>query len=323
MSMVGKTQAGTKRVMDCAIAFLSIVLLSDYGLAEERPGGTLLELRLEIGKTTLVLGEPVYVTVQLINVGTTPIEVSKLLVPQLGDVQIEIASPSRPRFVYLPLFYSDAVQTRTSLAPGDEIAAAFPIFYGALGWTFHRPETYGVIVGYRYSSGAHHVLVQSNPVSVTVVDEGGPGSLLMSGTPASEEAGKFLLWQRGDHLVAGQALLTDLLKTFPDSSVSDYALLAFGRNVSRSFRNYAVGRIRLADCESAMKYLHHVRTDRLPALLQVQQHLDEARCLARLSKPAQAGESLKQAKQAGGDRPEFRLLFQQAVKLEPALMQAP
>ena len=305
----------------CMMTALGLMLLSGHGFAQEPPGVAPLELKLEVGKTSLVLGEPVYVTVRLINTGQAPVDVAKLLTPQTGDVHIEVASANRPRFIYLPLFYSDAVRARRSLAPGEQIAAAFPIFYGALGWTFHRPETYGIVAGYGFSSGAQHVRVQSNPVSVTVVDEGGPGALLMSGTPAGEEAGKFLLWQRGDHLEAGQALLSDLLKTFPDSPVADYTRLAFGRNLSRSFRNYAVGRIRPPECEAALEYFHKVRTDRLPALLQVQQHLDEARCLTRLSKPDQAGESLTQAKQAGEDRPEFRLLFQQAVRLEPALMQ--
>jgi hypothetical protein len=302
---------------------LVLMLLSAHGLAQERPGATSLELKLEVGKSTLVLGEPVYATVRLSNVGAAPVEVAKLLDPQTGDVHIEVASSSRPRFVYLPLFFSDTVQARTSLAQGEEIAAAFPIFYGALGWTFHRPETYGIIAGYRSSRGAHQVRVQSNPVSVTVVDEGGPGSLLMNGTSVGEEAGKFLLWQHGDHLEAGQALLTDLLKTFPGSPVADYTLLAFGRNLSRSFRNYAVGRIRPPDCEAALAYFRKVRSERLPVLLQVQQYLDEARCLARLSKPAQAGEALKRAEQLGGDRPEFRLLFEQAIRLEPALKQTP
>lgn len=324
MDRVCQPRGNKAGVGTCMGTVLALALLAGHGLAQDRPGSASLELKLEIGKTTLVFGEPVYATVRLINTGQAPVKVSRLLDPQTGGVHIEVASPSRPRFIYLPLFVSDAVETRASaLAPGEEIAAAFPIFYGALGWTFHRPETYGIVAGYGYSSGAQHVLVQSNPVSVAVVDEGGAGSLLMGGTPASEEAGKFLLWQRGDHLEAGQALLTDLLKTFPDSPVADYARLAFGRNLSRSFRNYAVGRIRPADCEAALEYFRKVRTDRLPALLQVQQHLDEARCLTRLSKPDQAEASLKQAKQADGDRPEFRRLFQQAVRLEPALMRAP
>jgi hypothetical protein len=323
MDMVRKPQAKTSVIGACVIAVLSLVLLSGHGLAQERPGYDSLELRLEIGKTTLVLGEPAYATVRLINVGATLVEIFKLLDPQTGDVHIEVSSPSRPRFVFLPLMHADAVRARTPLAPGEEVAAAFPIFYGALGWTFDRPGTYRVTAGYRDSRGAPNERVRSNSVDVTVADENGVGALLLNGTSASEEAGKFLLWQRGDHLQAGQALLTDLLKTYPDSPVADYALLAFGRNLSRSFRNYAVGRIRHPDCEPALKAFQKVRSDRLPAFLQIQQHLDEARCLVKLSQPAQAGVSMKRAEQLGGDRSEFRPLFQQAVRLEPALRQTP
>lgn len=132
-----------------------------------------------------------------------------------------------------------------SQCPGEEIAAAFPIFYGALGWTFDRPGTYRVTAEYRHPSRAHGEPVRSVPVAVTVAGEAGIGALLMTGTSASEEAGKFLLWQRGDQLQAGQALVSDLFKTYPDSPLADYALLALGRNLSRSFRNYAAGRIRV------------------------------------------------------------------------------
>lgn len=136
-------------------------------------------------------------------------------------------------------------------------------------------------------------------------------------------AGKFLLWQRGDHLEHGQTLLADVLKAHPDSPVADYARLALGHNLSRDVRNYALGRIRPADCETALTYLRKGRPDRLPALLQVQKHLDETRCLPNLSQATQAAEALKRAKQAGGERPEFRLLFQQAVRLVPALQETP
>jgi hypothetical protein len=303
----------------CVIALLSLALSAGQSMAQERPSAAPLALNLEIQKTAPVIGEPVYATVRLTNVGSAPVEVAKLLDPQTGDVQINVAGPDKPRFRFLPLFYADVAGARTSLKPGEEIAAVVPIFYGSLGWTFNRPGAYHVTAGYRHRDGARPQILRSNSVTLTVGDQTGIGVSLVAGAPASEEAGKFLLWQRGDHLQLGQALLKDLLKMKPDSPVGDYALLAFGRNLSRSFRNYAAGQVRQADCAAAFTYFQQVRSDRLPVLLQIQQRLDEARCHIKMSKPAQADEAMKQAKRLAGGRPEFKLLFQQALRLEPRL----
>ena len=177
--------------------------------------------------------------------------------------------------------------------------------------------------GYRRSGKTHDAPLRSNTVSVTVGDESGIGAALLEKTPAGEEAAKFILWQRGDHLQAGQALLTKLQQQYPDSPVVDYVMLAFGRNMSRHFRNYAVGRIRQRDCEAALQYFRQVRPERLPVFLQVQQHLDEARCLSAMSRPDQAKDAWRRAETSRAGRPELHLLFQQAARLEPALRQVP
>lgn len=308
-----------KDACGCAIVLIALMLVSGPGLAQE--GSTIagMKLTLEIGKPALILGEPVYATVRLVNAGARPVDVLKLLDPQTGALQIEVSSSNRPRVVFLPLFYSDAVHARAALGPGEEVAAAFPIFFGSLGWTFNRPDTYRVTAEYRPQAGVQSGRVRSTAVTVTIADEGGAGQVVMAGTAAGEEAARFLLWQRGDQLAAGQALLADLIKKFPDSPVAEYALLALGRNLSRSFRNYAAGKIRQADCEPALNYFQKVRIDRLPVMLQIQQRLDEARCYSRLSQPVLARESMAHAEQLGAGHPEFRLLFQQAVRLEPAL----
>ena len=295
------------------------LMLAGHGFGQEPPASASLELTLEIGKADLVFGEPVYAIVLLTNSGSAPVDTAKVLDPQTGDVQIDVTSSTKPTFRFLPLFYSDALHARAPLRPGEKIAAAFPIFYGALGWTFDRAGTYRIAATYRHIGGTQGKPVRSNSVDVTVADEGGPGASLLEHTSASEEAGKFLLWQRGDHLRQGHLLLTRLQQQYPDSPVIDYVWLAFGRNLSRGFRNYITGHVRPMDCEAALPYLRLVRPERIPAYLQVQKHLDEARCLAALAQPSQAGIELQRAEALAGDRPEFRLLLQQATRLEPTL----
>jgi hypothetical protein len=303
----------------CVVALLFPAVRANDGLAQEPPGSTTLQLTLAIGQSALSLGEPVYASLRLVNVGERSVEVFKLLDPQTGAIQIEVSSSNRPRFVFLPLFYADAVHTRTALDPGEAVVAIVPIFYGALGWTFDRPGTYRVTAEYRPQGTPRKDRIRSPAVSVTVTDEHGVGASLLTGSSASEEAAKFLLWQRGDQLQAGQALLTGLLTRHPESPLADYALLAFGRNLSRSFRNYAVGKIREADCEPALNFFQRIRSERLPVFLQIQQRLDEARCFIKLSQPAKALDSMKRAEQLRDGRPEFNLVFQQAIRLEPAL----
>lgn len=301
---------------------MTLVMPTESLPAQEHASGARLDLQLEIAKRSIVLGEPVYATVQLVNLGSTPAEVFRLLDPQMGHVIIALWPPDGGRVVYLPLFHAEAVRSRMSLAPHEVVAAAFPIFYGSRGWTFERPGTYRVAALYRDGREASHEPLQSNTVEVTVAAGHGFGQRLLS-APESEEAGKFLLWQRGDHLTEGQALLAELMKTYPDSPVGDYARLAFGRNLSRSFRHYGLAHVRQADCEAALKYFEELRPERLPEFLRLQQRLDEARCHIRLSDLQRAEASLRQAEELSAGRREFQLLFQQAVRLEPALAQRP
>lgn len=304
--------------MRLTILPILLLLLAGYGFAQE-PSSSSLTLTLEVAKADLVLGEPVYAIIRLTNIGSAPVTVSNILDPQTGTVHIDVAGQARTNFRFLPLFYADAVQARVPLHPGEKIAAAFPIFYGALGWTFDRPGIYRVTATYQHNGSRREEPVRSNSATITISDEGGPGASLIERTPASEEAGKFLLWQRGDQLQQGHSLLKRLQQQYPNSPVIDYAWLAFGRNLSRAFRNYIAGRIRPIDCEAALPYLRLVRPERIPAYLQIQKHLDEARCLAALAQPSQATVEFRRAEALAGDRQEFRLLLQQATHLEPTL----
>jgi hypothetical protein len=70
-----------------------------------------------------------------------------------------------------------------------------------------------------------------------------------------------------------------------------------------------------------LAYLQKVRSERLPDYLQIQQRLDEARCLITLSRPADARASMEQVEQLRAGRSEFNLVVQQAIRLQPALGQ--
>ncbi len=127
------SRANMNSICAFLIAFLSVMLLAGPGLARERPNAATLELTLEIGKPTLVLGEPVYATVRLVNAGVMPMDVSKLLDPQTGALQLEVPSSRRPRFVFLPLFYSDAVHARTPPCSGRGSRRGLSHFLWCLG----------------------------------------------------------------------------------------------------------------------------------------------------------------------------------------------
>ena len=270
------------------------------------------ELILETDKARVVLSEPVYLTVRLRNVGTVPVEAAELLDPQTGVVSINVVSPAGTSRGFLPLLYSDVTIPSRRLRPNDEIAAVFPVFFGSLGWTFPQPGKYRLSASYGSNQGeASHKLV-SNQLSMVVTSGDEAGSLLIDDSNESFEAGKFLLWQQGDHLKAGLARLQRILATYPESVLADYIRFALGRNFSRSFRDYSRGRVRAPDCHAALSYLEDIKADVLPRYLQILQALAQARCHALQGSQEEAERFLKHAEALGEGRPEFRLVLERA-----------
>ncbi len=302
----------------CAVSLVVTTLIPAQPMVQAGNPSDSLKLTIAVEKTNVVLGEPVYVTVRLRNTGSSPAKVFKNLRPEVGVAQVDVTAPDGRTFGFVPLAIIDTDEPLGDLAPGEEVSAVFALFYGARGWTFQRPGKYTLVAKYQDPTHRKKEALRSNSVTVSVTQVDGAGEFLMKGD-AGREAGKFLVWQAGDHLRKGIAHLKDLIEKFPNSPLVDYAQLALGNNLGKSFRDYSIGRVRRPDCGTALAHLQKVRSDRLPTYLKVRKNLAQARCHLRLQQPEQAQKLMRATQDLVGERTEFRFLFDQAIAVEPKL----
>ncbi|WP_447978401.1 hypothetical protein [Candidatus Nitrospira bockiana] len=292
---------------------LGLALLPALSAGQEPSGA--LKLVLTTDKPQVLLGEPVYVTVQLLNTGASPVEVFQNLDPEVGALQVDVTGP-QGAFGYVPYAIADSEIRLEPLAPRAEVSAVVPIFYGGRGWTFTQPGDYTIQAVYT-NPVRRSMPVRSNPLSITV-QRHAAGEFLMKGE-AGEEAGKFLLWQQGDHLRKGLRRLTDLIEQYPDSPLGDYARLALGLNLSRSFKDYSIGQVRKPDYEVANRYLQKVEPARLPASLQIETHLAHARSLLQLGRGEEARRLVDDARRIAGDRTPLLSRLKEVLRRHPEL----
>ncbi len=276
-----------------------------------------LELIAEVEKQSFVLGEPVYLSVQLRYTGHTAVTVARVLHPQAGTVGVQITSPENEAVTFSSLFYADVTAPQSTIGQGEAITAVFPIFFGAQGWTFSKPGHYQISATYYDSERKNAKPVQSNSVNLTVSKENGAGTLLMNESIESREAGKLFLWRQGDHLRAGMAHLSQIIQKHPESPISDYANLALGSNLAQPFRDYAAKKIRQPDYAAALAYLQKVRSSQLPRYLKIQKNLDQARCLFGTGDTASAGDLLRDAQALSEGRMEYQPLLEKSLRLQP------
>jgi hypothetical protein len=275
-----------------------------------------LRITLDTGKRDFELGEPVYATVTVTNAGSVPTAVFPNLYPEVGVVGIEIAFAGEAPEPFVPLAVDDVETTTQELAPGASLSVVFPIFYGAKGWTFARPGAYTLHATYAHARTGSAL---SEPVTIQVRPGTGAGSFLLAEGPAGDEAGRFLLWQAGDHLRRGIARLETLIERYPDSVPADHARLALGKSLSEAFRDYSIDRVRPPDYARALELVGPIEVARLAPYPTLQVDLIEARAYSGLGQDDRATAAARRAVEAVRARPAFRSEAELMLEATPAL----
>lgn len=258
---------------------LALVLVVTSAVAEEsvHSDSSPLIVELVAEKTDVYIGEPVYIVARLRNTGSAPIPVPAMLEWQSAKLQLQIESPDGKPMLFTPLFFADTTIPLRDLAPGDMLTQALPVFFGSAGWTFREAGSYRLTIVYHHLTDRHDLL-QSNAISLNVSSEQGSSEILVNDSAASFEAGKFMLWRQGDHLVDGISILERLIEKQPDSLLANYVRFALASNLSTGFRNYAIGQYRMADCNNALSLFDSVERGKLPVTLQEKMRMGQERC---------------------------------------------
>ena len=301
------------------VVFSLPVVLQSTDVRADEPN---LTLTLELGKSLTVLGEPIYISVQLKNNGSSPILIFPSLYPEDRAIQIEIEKSGEKPWVFLPLYIDTNNLEMVKLAPGDSINAAFPIFYGGRGWSFKTAGTYQLSVSF-VNPADRKQLARSEPLNLIIRSGDGAGIFLINDEKASTEAGKFLLWQSGDHLRGGIAHLEELIENYPDSPIVDYARLAFAHSLSYPFRDFRIGKVRSAKPEVALEHLKKINMNRLPDYMKIVKLVSESTSLKLLGKSKEAQSILRQARDITEKRPSLRPIFEQAIELQSSTKERP
>ena len=290
--------------------FLShlIAVLSVIFCATVQADAAGLQLTIATGKANVELGEPVYLTAILSNTGTDAIAVYPSLYPEDSALQINVIKPGGKSIAFVPYSLDLNDSAPRELSAGESLSAAFPIFYGGRGWTFQETGEYRISAVF-VDPADGKALVKSAAISLTVSSSDNSGQYLINDSKASSEAGKFLLWQSGDHLRAGIVHLQGLVEQFPKSVNADYARLAFARNLSKPFRDYSIGKLRKPDPEAAMKLLEKIDPGRLPPYLKVDKIVTESRSLTLLGDKSKAQAVLEKADPIIKQQPALRVLL--------------
>lgn len=298
-----------------AFALIAIVGASLPAAAQQPP----LQLALQAERATVELGEPVYVTVRLINSDARPVLVRPLLDPRDGYLKISVRTADGVGVGYMPLAVRDSDDPAVTLAPRAQVARTIPIFFGATGWVFKAPGTYTVRARFE-APRAEGARIDLTAAPVTIVVRDGHAALraLVSGSEASLQAGRFLEWRGGDQLTEGRALLERTASELPDSPLASHYRVASARSWVRPFKDYRAGRVRAAEPARALADLEKVREEHLPAAVLAEKRIAQVSALLGSNRSKEAAELLSRIGPMLNERPELSDFREQVRLLESA-----
>lgn len=303
----------------CAVGvFASASLTGMQAVAQEPASG--LSLKIETERSSYERAEPVYLIVRVLNDGKTEVSVMPLLSPKDGLLAISIRDPAGRGIGFEPLSSRDRDAAPVSLRPGGQLATTFPIFFGATGWVFRAPGRYTVRAQFDIQAGAGQPrVIHSAPVVVTIEEARTESArALMDGTVGSLEAGKFLVWGSGDHLVRGLERLNAFAASTKTSPLIDHYHVALGRNWSRPFKNYKLGAVRPAEYSRALTELAQARDEVLPSVVRLEKYLAQTTSLLGSARQTEALDALRRARALFNQRAELAEFKEQVERLEAA-----
>ncbi|OPY46742.1 MAG: hypothetical protein A4E47_00509 [Methanosaeta sp. PtaU1.Bin028] len=274
-----KMEATPLATMPIERAVLSEGLGVELGKIQD---GLTLDIRSD--KESYQLGEPVILYVTMRNEGQQTASVLSPLDPEYGFVNYMIVDASGEERRFLPYAHIDAENPSQQLAPGEEIQGVAKIFFGGDGWTFEEPGSYQVYAAYQDSLRSNTLTVQID--AATDQNSAEAADLFLG----SEEVGKFLYFEGGDHLKEGVNLLEQVARQFPDTPHATYANFALGNNLLTDFANFQTNQLRRADPTAAVQYLEVARENPVSSYYTVQTYLDLSQGYQMLNQPEMAEE---------------------------------
>lgn len=269
-------------------------------------------------KQNVELGEPIYLAVRLTNTHRDSIKIIGKLRPEDGFIEVFAKTPDG-RTVLLSPFSEGDFGGHFNLAPGERIGDVFPIFFGSNGWYFDTPGEYHIYAQLEVPGQQDRSVYESEAVRLSVRDTDSGKALFETDQRTRIEAGKFLVWRGGDHLIKGQNHLKSIWKRYPDSALSSYIGSAFAKSYSEPFADYRTGKVRPPNCAAANELRREQGDMMLPDNLRIDDAMVRAKCFAEQRRWQDAKDALDAAYQLANKGPEFGSLVRAVTEMQERL----